>query len=270
MPLESETQPGVRPTPRQRLLGAFVCFQLVAIPLGSFIKLVPVRLPQHRGEITADLQVTLEGRRGAFEPLQSLFDAAAWTTARWAEVSGQTQCWALFTAFGKQSAFPLVELRWPEGSGRDPVRIGCHFEPADPAEYFYPPEPCCRRFNYEYRMVLFHMLRPEDFPRPGQYRREALDCVRDLRRSLGAFLRWRMTTYLRDHPGTPEPECVTLWARVFPDPPPGAPRRPRPETVEVPFARWYPGRSVEPGFSPVEAFDLDVRQFVRLPLGEVR
>jgi hypothetical protein len=252
------------------LLGAFVCFQLVAIPLGSFIKLVPVRLPQHRGEITADLQVTLEGRRGAFEPLQSLFDAAAWTTARWAEVSGQTQCWALFTAFGKQSAFPLVELRWPEGSGRDPVRIGCHFEPADPAEYFYPPEPCCRRFNYEYRMVLFHMLRPEDFPRPGQYRREALDCVRDLRRSLGAFLRWRMTTYLRDHPGTPEPECVTLWARVFPDPPPGAPRRPRPETVEVPFARWYPGRSVEPGFSPVEAFDLDVRQFVRLPLGEVR
>jgi len=266
----SESHSGVRPTPRQRWLGAFVCFQLVAIPLGSLIKLVPVRLPQHRGEITADLQVTLNGRRGTIEPLQAAFDAAAWGTARWAEVSGQTQCWALFTAFGKQSAFPLVELTWPEGSGRLPVRIVCHFEPADPAEYYFPPEPCCRRFNYEYRMVLFHMLRPEDFPRLGQYRQEALDCVRNMRRSIGAFLRWRLDRYLRENAGVPEPECVTLVARVFPDPPPGSPRRPRPQTLEIPFARWYPGRPVEAGYSPVEAFDLESRTFVRLPLGDSR
>lgn len=251
-----------------RLLGCFVVFQLMFIPLGNYIKLVPVRIPEHHGEIDSELQTHLAPDAKCREPLQSVFDATAWLCSRWADVSGQAQCWALFTAFGEQASFPVVELRWLENENREPVRLTSHFEPADPTSYFYWPEPCCRIWNYDNRMALIHFaITPKTVPDPVSYRRECMNCVRDMRHSMSAYLRWKTDRYLSAHPDVPRPESVTLIARVWPDPPLGVSNRDRPAAIEIPLARWIPGRMIEPNEVPLEAWDPRDEKFVRLKIG---
>ncbi len=231
-----------RPTPtlRERLLGGFVVFQMIAIPLGSYIKLIPVRYPEHHGELNGELQAHLSPDAKVSEPAQSIKDATAYVMSRWGEVSGQAQCWALFATFGVQAAMPTVELTWPDA---EPVTLRCYFDPADPTNYFYPPEPCCRLFNYEYRTVIYYWAsRPEDYTaHPEQYRKDSMQCVRDQRQSTTAYLRWKVAKDLQQHPGTPMPETAVLKAHILPDPPPGAPYYARWADYMVPVARWTPG-----------------------------
>jgi hypothetical protein len=256
-----------RPTISERLLGAFVCFQLLAIPLGSYIKLVPVRATEQRGELKGDLQEKLPPDRWATarEPMQTMFDAIAWVSSRWGEVSGQAQCWALFASFGQHAAMPAVELHWPAEAQREPVTLRCHFEPADPTRYFFPPEPACRRYNFEYRTVIFYWIAvPDDFSSPEKYRRRVLNNVHDMRRSMSAFLRWRTDKYLQEHPGTPTPERVVLQARILPNPKPGDSRLNRPSAYNIPVAQWRPGGSNE---SAVDAWDPLQKQFVAVDKG---
>ena len=251
-----------------RLLGVFVVFQLMFIPLANYIKLVPVRMPEHQGEIDGDLQTRLPPGAKCHEPMQSVFDATAWVCTRWAEVSGQGQCWALFAGFGERASFPIVELRWPEGDHLEPVRLASHFEPADPTHYFYWPEPCCRIWNYDNRMTLIHfVMTPQLVPDPEIYRQECFNCVRDMRRSMSAYLRWKVDRYSSAHPDLPRPETATLIAHILPDPSPGASYRDRASAFEIPLARWTPGRATEPEEAPLEAWDPLTMKFVRLKLG---
>lgn len=252
---------------RERLLGAFVCFQLVAIPLGSYIKLVPVRVPEHHGELNGDLQEKLpfEKWSSAREPLQTVFDSIAWVSSRWGEVTGQAQCWALFASFGKNAAIPVVELHWPSEFGLPMAVIRSHFDPADPNHYFYPPESSCRLFNYEYRTCIFYwIITPDQFSDPEKYRTMVTENVRDMHRSLVAFMRWRMEKYLADHPDLPKPERVVLKARIIPDPAPGTSRLLRPASYDVPLAQWLPDRASENSWLPIDAWDPVDRTFVRL------
>jgi hypothetical protein len=252
-----------------RLLGVFVLFQLLFIPLANYIKLVPVRMPEHQGEIDGNLQVRLPTGAKCHEPMQSVFDATAWICTRWSEVSGQGQCWALFAGFGERASFPIVELRWTDGEHREPVRLKSHFEPADPTQYFYWPESCCRMWNYDNRMTLIHfVMTPKLLPDPEKYRQECLNCVRDMRHSMSAYLRWKVDRYLSAHPDLPRPETVTLIARLFPDPLPGASFRDRPAAFEIPLARWTPDHVTEPDEAPLEAWDPLTTKFVRLKLGD--
>src|SRR4051812_13406317 len=110
-----ESQPAApqRPGWRSLALGIFVCFQLVNIPLSNYIKLVPVRFPEYHGEINGDLQIRLSDEAKPREPFQTVADTTSQVLSRWAELSGQGQCWALFTSFGTRAGFPVVELRWP-------------------------------------------------------------------------------------------------------------------------------------------------------------
>jgi hypothetical protein len=251
------------------LLGAFVVFQLLFIPLGNYIKLVPVRIPDHHGEIDGELQVNLAPGAKCREPIQTLFDATAWISSRWSEVSGQGQCWALFTGFGERASMPIVELRWPASDEREPVLLKSHFEPADPTNYFYWPEPCCRVWNYDNRMTLIHFaITHKTVPDPDAYRRECMNCVRDMRHSMSAYLRWKTDRYLKAHPDLPRPESATLIARVLPDPPPGTSYRDRPATIEIPLARWVLDAAVAPDEVPLEAWDPRAEKFVRLKLGD--
>lgn len=250
-----------------RLLGAFIVFQLLFVPVANYIKLVPARMPPHQGEIDGELQSRVAPGARCREPLQSIIDATAWACSRWSDVSGQGQCWALFASFGERASFPIVELRWPESINRPPVRLKSHFEPEDPINYFYWPEPCCRVWNYDNRMTLIHFaITPKLVPDPEAYRRECVDCVREMRRSMSAYLRWKTDRYLATQPDAPRPETVTLFARVLPDPPPGESYRNRPPAFEIPLARWTPSRHVPDDEVPLEAWDPIAHQFVRLKL----
>jgi hypothetical protein len=252
----------------RRLLGGLIVFQLLFIPLGNYIKLVPVRIPEHHGEINGELQINMTEGQKCHEPLQTIFDVTAWICMRWADVSGQGQCWALFTGFGERASFPIVELCWPASEHREPVRLKSHFEPEDPTNYFYWPEYCCRVWNYDNRMTLVHFaITPKTVPDPTAYRRECMDCVRDMRRSMSAYLRWKTDRYLSTHPGTPRPESVTLIAHVLPDPLPGESYRDRPAAFEIPMARWFPDRPIGPDEVPLEVWDVRAEKFVRLKIG---
>lgn len=260
-----------KPTLTERLLGIFVCFQLVAIPLGSYIKLVPVRAAEVRGEINGDLQEKLSPDRwaSAREPVQTVFDSIAWASSRWGEVSGQAQSWALFASFGKHAAMPAVELHWPADSGIPSVTLKCHFEPEDPSRYFYPPEPSCRRYNFEYRTCIFYWVAlPSNFKSTNEYVQRVQDNVRDMHRSMSAFLHWRTQIYLRDHPCTPMPERVVLKARILPNPAPGESRHNRPATYEIPVAQWKPNQPESAEHLPIEAWDPQQNVFVLLPTRE--
>jgi hypothetical protein len=261
----NESRPKIRI--RERLLGAFVCFQLLAIPIGSYIKLVPVRVPEHHGEINGDLQLSLPPEKwiSAREPMQTIFDSVAWVSSRWGELTGQAQCWALFASFGKKAAFPVVELHWTEESGIPSVKLKTHFEPDDPCRYFYPPEPSCRLYNYEYRTCIFYWVAsPAQFDDQEDYRKHAIDCVRDMHRSVGTFLRWRTEKYLKEHPGTPHPNRIVLIARVLPNPAPGTSRLSRPPAYEIPVAQWLPHRVNESQQLAIDAWDPVNHSFVRL------
>lgn len=242
------------PTFSERVLGWFVLFQLIAIPLGSYIKLIPVRYPEHRGELNGELQARLTDNAKVREPLQTVVDITAAALARWGEVTGQAQCWALFATFGVQAALPIVELHW---HGREPVVLRCYFEPSDPSRYFYAPAPCCRLFNYEYRTVIYYWAcRPTDISsNPELHRREAMRTAYDQRRSTTAYLRWKFDRYRREHTGITRPDYILLKARVLPDPPAGASRTDRPTSYEVPVARWKPGEN------SYEVWDPSANQF---------
>jgi len=235
---------------RQRLLGAFVIFQLIAIPLGSYIKLVPVRFTEYHGEMNGDLQTRLPDDVVAKEPAQSMKDTVASFINRWGELTGQSQCWALFASFGVQSAMPAVELQWPD---REPVTIRCYFEPQNPSKYFYAPEPCCRLFNYEYRTVIYYWAsRPNDYTSdPEKYRRDSMQIAFDQRRSTTTYLKWKTQHYLSAHPDMPAPEIIVLKARISPDPSPGMSKVDRPPTYEVPVARWIPSSGDYTVWDPV-------------------
>ncbi|MFL5329476.1 MAG: hypothetical protein ACJ8C4_11230 [Gemmataceae bacterium] len=239
----------LRPTLRERLLGAFVTFQLIAIPLGSYIKLVPARYPEHHGELNGDLQTQLPKGAEVNEPLQKIKDATAYVMSRWGEVSGQAQCWALFATFGVQAAMPAVELQWAD---RDPVTLRCYFEPANPSRYFYYPEPCCRLFNYEYRTVIYYWAsKPQDYTKPEQYRKDSMQTAFEQRRSTMAYLRWKTAHYLEENPDLPVPTSVILKARISPDPSPGAWSLARPAGYEVPVARWQPADQAFAVWDPI-------------------
>lgn len=260
-----------RPRLRERLLGAFVLFELFLIPFANYIKLVPARIPEDRGELNGELQTRLDPKINKIvEPIQTIKDWTAFAVSRWGEATGQLQCWALFAAFGKQAAMPTVELVWPTSTGKEPAIIPCTLEPADPANYFYWPHGGVRLFHYEYRMVIFHWTFSHDpyEGKPDEHRKAALSKVRDMQRSIGAFLRWRVSKYLAEHPGTPMPECVILKAHILPDPPPGASVRDRPTDYYVPVARWYPALELKSDELSIEGWDPIHHDYVRFRTSE--
>src|SRR5262245_48297156 len=111
------------PRLRERLLGAFVIFELILIPFASYIKLVPVRIEEPHGELIGELQVGLREGATVCEPVQKVKDALAFAISRWGEVTGQVQLWSLFVSFNEQAAMPTVELHWPAELKREPVEL---------------------------------------------------------------------------------------------------------------------------------------------------
>src|SRR5262249_37315331 len=152
------------------LLGVFILFELVYLPAANFIKLVPLRLPESRGELDDDIQ--LRGK-AYVEPVQWALDGLGAAMCRWGELTGQAQGWSLFApVFGHQASLPMVRIVPTLVPGVRPLILRSDFRPLDPNFYFQKPSPRCRLFNYEYRLALLYWTwSPEsERDRPDEWR----------------------------------------------------------------------------------------------------
>jgi hypothetical protein len=234
------------------LLGAFILFELIYLPAANFIKLVPLRLPESRGELDDDIQ--LRGK-AYVEPVQWALDGLGTAMCRWGELTGQAQGWALFAPhFGHQASLPAV--------GVTAALLQSPFIPADPHVYFRLPGPSCRLFNYEYRLALLYWTWTEESyrERREEWDRAPGERVHRQKRSMLAYMRWRVGKYLRDNPGAAAPALVQLYADLIPSPPPEAPTAMRRTSVmkhaewhRFALARWLPGAAPPPGYLPIQA-----------------
>lgn len=231
--------------PSSFLLGAFILFQLAYLPMANVIKLVPLDLPESKGELDDDIQ--LHGRAFA-EPVQSVLDAVGVACLRWGELSGQAQGWSLFApAFGHQAALPIVTAtRIDPTTGQvKSETYRSRFEPADPARHFRWPESRCRLFNYEYRLALLYWVwSPEQFAeQPDAWRQAAMRRVQRQRRS--------MTEYMRRAAATAD-ELVLSVRQIAG----GAVQR------DIPLARWSKANPTQ-----IQAWDPIDRKWLNVPVG---
>src|SRR5262245_21287323 len=134
MDLPPQRRPGIA----QYVLGAFVCWQLLFVLVFNYLQ---VRL----GPIEVRGLVQQDEEPGSLERAALAVQDVDY---RWAELTGQYQCWWLFALPLRDSTFPLVELRWDDPS-RPPVQLPAFQEPTDPARFFRPPDANHRRFHYD-------------------------------------------------------------------------------------------------------------------------
>jgi hypothetical protein len=243
------------------LLGAFVCVELVYLPLANVLKLVPLRKPVIRGELFDDPQLRTSRGNEWLVPLEVLGTACD----RWGELTAQPQGWSLFGPYyGRMASLPVVVLIW-----RDPpreVRLPSHFAPAD-AEHprGRPPEPRCRLYNYEYRIAICGwswVQRPLEEQLGRLAENAALQSGRQ-RRSIAAYLHWSWDRYRDSHPGESVPDVVELRAALYPAPDPSS--GVRPPGRDLPIAAWEPGVEPPPGHLPLKSFEPGTGRSVWLP-----
>lgn len=214
------------------LLGTFVCVQLVYLPLANLIQRVPRQPDPLPDEIPSRLQI--ERRANNSDAIQGTVDAAGKASDRWAQVTGQGQGWSLFAPrFGEAGTFLTLDVRTSTG---ERTELRSRFEPADPSHYVRFDVLNYRLFYREMSYALFYgTWTPDSFATRGEeWRTDIRDFVTTYRRSMSAYVRWRVESEL---PGA-QPREVLVNIRVFLPPKPG--ETTRPAAVVVPFARWTP------------------------------
>lgn len=232
--------------PSSFLLGAFICFQLVYLPVANVIKLIPLQLPESNGELDDDIQ--LRGQ-ALPEPVQVLFDAAGGVCQRWGELTGQSQGWSLFAPqFGHQASLPVVTLAKidPDAGRSINHSIVSRFIPADPGRWFRLPEPSCRLFNFEYRLALLYWIwsRESFADQPEAWRAAASRRVMRQQRSMQAYMAWRQRQFMEEY-GRPTNELI-LSARQIAD---------GKVTGEFNLSRWVQRDRPHPLFLSLQAWD---------------
>jgi hypothetical protein len=256
----------VKPGWRSVLLGLFVLFQVIYLPLANLMQLVPRELPEHRGEL--DIGVQREGTASQIRPVQQAINGLGTAIDRYAEVSGQTQAWSLFAPdFAVQSINLVTSIRCRDG-GRETVFTLEQDVPSNPDRYFRWPRPDSRRIAYEFLLAAVYWRFSEESlqQRGAEWREAVLERVRAQQRSLQAYFNWELRRFRDAHPDQPAPFEIVLSVRILPSPKPGeAGRGP---TLIMPLTRWFPDREVGQGFLPIEAFDPVAKEFVRLPVAE--
>jgi hypothetical protein len=231
------------------LLGAFVCAELIYLPLANVLQFFPRRMPPVPDEQLGRLQ--REGRSTESDAGQAALDAVGATSDRYGEATAQGQNWSLFAPrFGEAGTFLTLQVTTDDG----PAELRSRFEPTDPAQYV--------RFNLaDYRVfyremsyaLVYSTWAPKSFAVQGPEWREAIrEHVGAFPHTLPAYVRWRLD---RELPGVDVREVVVA-VRVFLPPKPG---EARPAPVTLPLARWVPERPGEvTAYDPVtQLFDRD-------------
>jgi hypothetical protein len=210
------------------LLGVFLCVELLYIPLANFIQLIPREPTPLPDEISGRLQ--REGQATSAEPVQAAINNTGHACDRWAEATGQGQGWSLFAPrFGEAGTFLTLDVLFEDGTRTE---LRSHFEPADPDHYVRFDVLNYRLFYREMSYALIYSTwTPESFSKQGEEWRQVIrKHVVALRRSLSAYVRWRLANEL---PGAIVKE-VFVNVRVILPPKDGT----RPGTATVPLAKW--------------------------------
>jgi hypothetical protein len=239
------------PTLRNRLLsyllGAFICAELIYLPLANILQLFPRQMPPVPDEILGRIQ--REGRSTESDTGQAVLDTTGAASDRYGEATAQGQNWSLFAPrFGDAGTFLTLEVTTAAG----PVELRSQFEPADLDHYVRFDFVNYRLFYREMSFALVYWFwKPDSFATQGPEWRDAIrEHVAAFRHTLPAYVRWRLG---RELPGTDVREVIVA-VRVFPTPKPG---ESRPAPVTLPLARWVPERPGEVlAFDPVaQLFD---------------
>jgi hypothetical protein len=231
------------------LLGAFVCAELIYLPLANVLQLFPRRMPPVPDEILGRLQ--REGRSTRSDAGQVALDSVGAVSDRYGEATAQGQNWSLFApTFGQAGTFLALQVTTADG----PVELRSRFEPADPDHYVRFDVVNYRFFYREmsYAIVYWDWT-PGAFAAQGPEWRDAVRRhVGTFPHTLPAYVRWRLD---RELPGAAVREVIVA-VRVFLPPKPG---EGRPAPVTLPLARWAPERPVEvTAYDPVtQLFDRD-------------
>ena len=217
------------------LLGAFVCAQLVYLPLANLIQPLPRRMPPVPDEVLGRIQ--REGRTTDNEAAQTALDTVGTVCDRYGEVTAQGQNWSLFApTFGEAGTFLTLQATTADG----PVELRSRFEPADPDHYVRFNLVDYRVFYREmsYAFVYWHWT-PDSFAAQGPVWGDIIrEHVAAFKHTLPAHVRWRLEQEL---PGVDVRE-VTVAVRVFLPPKPG---ERRPDPVTLPLAKWAAERPGE-------------------------
>lgn len=210
-------------------LGAFVCIELVYLPLSNILQRTPRELPPLPQEIIARHQ--REGRATDSVAIQSTIDALGTASDRWAEATAQTQGWSLFAPrFGKNGTFLTLLVTDSAGKVKE---LRSRFEPTNPDDYIRFDVMHYRLFYREMSYALvFWMWEPDSFETRGDEWRDVLsEYATTFRRSLSAYVRWRLADEM---PGA-DVRTVVVAVRVHL---PAKSGESRPEPVTVPMAKW--------------------------------
>jgi hypothetical protein len=212
------------------LLGAFVCAQLVYLPLANLIQLFPRRMPPLPDEVPSRLQ--REGRSTESDAGQAVLDNVGMACDRWAQVTAQAQGWSLFAPrFGEAGTFLTLQVQTEAG----PIELRSRFEPSDVDHYVRFDITHYRLFYREnsYAM-LYWTWTPESFAeRTADWRDAIRERVAAYPHTLPAYVRWRIGEEL---PGVAVREVIVA-VRVYL---PKKPGEARPDAVTVPIGKWLP------------------------------
>jgi hypothetical protein len=198
------------------LLGGFAVAQLMYLIAANLLPLLPQR-GATTGEMTDDF--TLSGRTFASDYLQTPLETANALTRKYGEASGQMQNWALFApGIARQATFPVVELQWNDGQIPRVVQLTSDFEPADPQHFARFDLSRSRLFNYEFRMTqpVWFCTDESLASSPELWQDWLAERARRQQRSLTAYLRWKVRSYAKQHPGEPQPTAAVLYVRCYP------------------------------------------------------
>lgn len=248
---------------RASLLGLFVLFQVIYLPLSNLVQIVPREMYKESGEL--DIRVQREGAATDVRWLQDRINNLGWTIDRYSELSGQKQAWSLFAPeFTTQSIFPVVLCEsFPNDKHRRVIFKPKHF-PSDPDQYFYWPNYLSRLCAYDYLLAVVYARYTEESgrERPDQWRQTVFERVRRQQRSLEAYFRLNLAYFRESYPDLPTPKEMILRVAVFPSPQPGG--HERPPMFMVPLARWVPDKPDKGSYLPVEPYDHVLQRFVPL------
>jgi hypothetical protein len=247
-----------RPNLPQFSLGLFIIWQLFFLAASNLLNLLP-----HTETADDELSDSRGLPANAIKPVpgKPAINFILGLTGGWAELTGQSQAWWLFAPdFPRQATFPVVELRWdddkPVPAAPKSVRLHSVLEPEDPRNYFRPPGAMDRLFHYEVRLgLIFTAWNPESVQEfPDDWRAAVAERVYRQRRSIHAYLRWRVRRFLAEHPKLPPPRQAVLSIRVYPTTPAGS-RQDRQTAWEQPLARWTPARKIDGDGPSLEVCD---------------
>ena len=261
--MNEEANATSRPGLKSVLLGLFVLFQLIYLPLSNLMQLVPREMPEHRGEL--DIRVQREGTATNQRSIQEAINGLGTCLDRYGELSGQVQAWSLFAPdFGTQTIYPIAEFEFGEGQERFLMRNEPLVLRADPERYLRWPGPNSRLVGSEFLLgVVYWRFSEESLQQRGpEWQKAVREHVRRQQKSLEAWFRLNLAMLKRTHPNLPEPKAGILRVWIHPSPEPG--ERERPPAFTMPLARWIPGRDPHDRNLPIDAYDPVTKEFVAL------